>query len=879
MKKLIHIYDRFKNKNVEKEKQSLNDIVKGTKSVLANDLKFKEYIQSYSKTTERCTFKSPVISEYPIFRKKSCVLIPVKRKKINFYEEINAKNKENNNAESIINSKKILFISPTESLYKTKIKYNINSLNMSKKIMRNKLYRLGLNKIKNKKERYNTLFLDFFYKWNKNNLMNSIFNDNCKINSYSSRDYIDCGKKNENNNDYTTIENIQNENYSELKYDDNLIFNQDYSKFINERIEYIKNNKIENVQENLESVFDDINGKEIELKLESVKINFKPLKNKYIINTNKSYNMNNLNNEDKTIILYIPLYYAFLICHKNLNIFRHILMSSITFRNNFETITFNDKIISSILKNYNTNNINNSSKIDFNHSKKSINSVDMIPKKNFSFRKLATKNYSSFGTNGFSEHKTGNINSTNTFTALKNSFLENISKNNNKKKEAIFHSNTKTNTLYNNQYFSESNNNYDNNIFKNEENHINSNNSNYNEFIFLWETYSKTFLVTIQMPMIYFKYKNLKNEVAAFCDSNLFLYIYKNNFINWDYYVLNFLFSIKSFRKIILNNYSINKKCILNDILSKTIDKEKNFISTNIINSRNREKKVKNDNERYNDNILKDDKKYETLNEIIIINKNNNKIYNIMNENNESYLFFYTDDIYNNSIIKFYSYLIIIDYEKLNPKLRWKYYLDFKKMKLLNEITKYESLDSFLPKIIQTDFQNGYLSIDFSVFDEFDVEVLGYEKKNITTKNKIKTKTIGANAGINNIPNNKELYIDIKFPFIKVEKINNNDNNIDFKKNIVDLDLNFLQKINDYKIDSWSKKIIDILNKNNGNLINSSQLTPAMDSKNIKNKNGIKMSPFSNSFSGKSVLNNNNAKKFLRCTSFNMNNLNSNKLH
>ena len=83
---------------------------------------------------------------------------------------------------------------------------------------------------------------------------------------------------------------------------------------------------------------------------------------------------------------------------------------------------------------------------------------------------------------------------------------------------------------------------------------------------FLWETSSKTFMVNIKMPIIYFKYKSLKKDIKAFCDKNLFLYLYKKNFINWDFYVLHFLFSIKAFRKIILHNYSITNKLILNDI-------------------------------------------------------------------------------------------------------------------------------------------------------------------------------------------------------------------------------------------------------------------------------------------------------------------------
>ena len=106
------IYNTFKTKKKDTEKESLNDIVKGTKSVLANKYKFNEYIQNYSKTTERYTFKSPGISDYPLFKKKSCMLIPVKRTKINFYED---KTKD-----KAIKSKNIIIISPNESLYRKK---------------------------------------------------------------------------------------------------------------------------------------------------------------------------------------------------------------------------------------------------------------------------------------------------------------------------------------------------------------------------------------------------------------------------------------------------------------------------------------------------------------------------------------------------------------------------------------------------------------------------------------------------------------------------------------------------------------------------------------------------------------------------------------
>ena len=113
----------------------------------------------------------------------------------------------------------------------------------------------------------------------------------------------------------------------------------------------------------------------------------------------------------------------------------------------------------------------------------------------------------------------------------------------------------------------------------------------------------------------------------------------------------------------------------------------------------------------------------------------------------------------------------MIDYDKLNPKIRWKYILNFKLMKLLNEISKYEPLETFLPKITKTDFQNGRLSIDFSVFNEFNIDILGYEKKNLTNNeeniynNNPRNKIPGVTS--NYTKENEDICIDIKFPSFK----------------------------------------------------------------------------------------------------------------
>ena len=821
IKKLVGIYNTFKCKSNSKEKESLNDIIKGTKSVLANKIKFKEYIKNYSKTTEKYTFKAPGITDYPIFKKKSCLLIPLKTKKVSFYEDLKTVN-NNKDIEGFSPKlrKKILFFSPKESQYKTKLLNNIKTVESKKRFP--KIFNLYFNKKKKKEERYNTLFLDFFYKWNKDS---EKISENSKINTLTEKDNIDSSKSNKKSINY-----IKNEKYSELRYDDNKIFDEDYSLYIEKKIDYIIKNTIENVQHKLESNFDDINSKEIKLKLESIKILFKPISDINKINKTSINNFNdiletnkNKENSFKEIVLYVPLYYAFLFCYKNIEFFKRILLSSIKFSNQFESVIFDDKLISSSLyamRKEEMMGLDIKKEFTFNSKKDNL----MSPKKlSLPFRKLTTKNYNTtFGST--KSPKNGNIGGfANTFSSVKNNFIENMI-NNNKyaKKEEVIHSNKNKSNSFNIHFLFENNRNISDKN-KNDKEKIIKN--NYNEYIFLWETCSKTFVVNIQMPIIYFKYKTMKSEILAYCDKKLFLYIYRKNFVNWDYYVLNYLFSIKAFRKIILNNYSIANRLIISDLFSKSINKEENNRSMNNFFSLKTQRKGNNEG----NNILSENNKIDIFTERIIINRNKNKIYNILNENNESYLFFYTNNSYINCIIKFYSYLIDIDYEKLNPKLRWKYYLDFKQMKQLNEISKYESLDSFLPKIIKTDFQNGLLSMDFSLFDEFNIEILGYERKNIMKSGKNKNKIIG----MNNTRINDELNIDIQFPHIFVEKVKNDvddiiheedeflNANILFTKNKVDLDINFLQSINNYKIELWSKKILEIINQTDETLISS----------------------------------------------------------
>ena len=786
-KNLLKIYDIFKSNNFIEKSDSLCDINKATNKILTSKKKYRHYFKEYTKKTEVYSFKCPGITHYPLLQKKSCSLLPIHSKKIEYYEDIceNKKNKEKKEELNLFGKNKYILNSSKETLYKDKMK---QILKFSKNIFRNKLLKIEKAKLEQlNKPRYNSLFLDFFYKWSKDK-NDSLFNEE---NSKTENDNNIHEYNHYNSNNYM---HIKNEKFSKLVYDDNLIFNYDYANFINERLEFISLNNIENSNTKLESCFNDLNQYEIKLRLESIKIKFKPIHCK--IGSLK-------NSSNKTIELYIPLYFTFLFCLKDVDFFKAILLSCITFSEN-EKIFFDENKVRPALKAFfdQKKEENKETKVVMRNS----GQISTMNKKTTTtFRRTATKagfvtRKSSVGKKGTT---IGNNNNSKIFNLARNSILENnFSMSKKKKKEEIIHSHKK-----NINYF------YRTKDEKNdqEQNKINSRKkiNQYDEYNFIWETDDITYAVNIQMPIIFFNYKNLKEEIALYCDKTLFLFMYKDNFINWDFFALNYLFSIKIFRKRILQNYSLVKKDILKSILPQcSLKSNENAIENSILKYMNKTSRINEDNQIKNE-------KFELNEEITILNKDKNKIYNMMNPNNESFIFFYTDNLYQNTLIKMHSYIIILDYDKLNPKVHWKYILNFKLMKLLNEISKYEPLETFLPKITKTDFQNGRLSIDFSLFNQFNINILGYEKKNINEENPIfNYSNIKNKVNANSNKENEELSVDIKFPSFKEETIVKGENDkILFKKTITNLDVNFLQNLNKYKMDLWSKKILELINR------------------------------------------------------------------
>ena len=735
------IYNTFRYNSTGK-KETLNDILKGTKSILASKNGFKEYISNYTIFTKRPTFKNPYISEYPLLKTESAFLIPI--------------NSRNNNSENMkklrIKRKQKIFFSNEyveKNKYKDfKEKYNrrfyqflkLNTESDNMRMLKKKIY-------ENRFKRYNTLFLDFFNKWND---CDSTYNKTETIIKYKNKfNNNNIKSKNINNNLEVNIINFNvKERYFKLNYDENEIFNNNYNEFILKKISDIKVRRNKNYINYIESSFNDSNEKKIYLKLESIKLNFyQKIKDK----TQES-NGNNFS-------IYLPLSYVFLFYFNNFNFFQKLLISILYFDKNYKSIQFNDEELYNLLNTIDVEEKENKDEKDidylakFHKGKKSI--VEPEP-----HSLLKGNNKSNMISYDKDLRKT--FNKPNNF--VNKLFIRKVStrkfspKKNNDLKTKIIHSNREINK----------------NILKLE------NETSYNEYQFIWETPSITYKVKMEMPKIYFLYEDLNYNIITSCEKNLFLYLYKHNFVNWDFYALNYIFSIKSFRAFVLQIFSLNKNSTINNN-SKINTINNNLRNLKTIPTDKRRNKLCNLIEEKKTNIKKIENLYIS----------NIKIYNQLSENNESYTFFYTDVNLKNFIIYFNSYNIIIDYKKLNPKIKWEFFLNFKQMQYLNEVSKYEPLPSFLPKILKTNFEYGLLDINFNVFDEnFNAKILDDGHKEVCYSHK-----------------NNDIKIEINKPYIQMEN-NFNEKKIEKKE----LNYKFLQNLNGIQMSEWSKKILILLN-------------------------------------------------------------------
>ena len=669
MNKGISIYSNFSSGDLLKGKNRFSLVLKSTKSIISNSKLFNDYLKNYMSSTQKLTFKKPDIVYYPLLKKNATSLIPLNKTQYSSSldkKSLNQTMKQSssdchffisNEKNDINNRNKKLKLKLTKdkdfpsihNYYEKKEKKPNQSIR--KKLLRS----LSLYNFKNKDKRNNILIGDFLYKWNN----------------------------------------------SHLKYEENEIFNKEevYKTFIEEKVNYIKNNKLEKIVTNLESSFEHFNGDNITLKLNPLQIIFKPINNK--------------DNKFKENIINLPLSFQFLFYYKGIEFFQKILLTSISFNKDYTKIYFNDDELYDLIRNNNDNSDNDTTVSERCGRKKfSFKNTDNL------FYQRLTKRYSKFS----------KLNDSDSNSEMKKTIINNNEENNNHKKQKF-----------------------------------------YNEYEFIWITNSVTFNVKITIPYVTFDCEFCNKIIMKYIDQDLFCFLNKNNFLNWDFYLINYLFSIKLFRKFI--EYHLSKRN-LKDILFSN---------------------------------------FET------IKKDGNNIFSIskrkvleLKKKDLIYCFFYTEENLN-SLYSLHSYSIKVEYDKLNSNKNWIFELNFEQMKFLNHVNQYESLEKFIPKMLILNFQNGDLKMDFSVFKDFSPKVLNYKKKEADIGLYENDVDFISNTSTPIKGNNKGLNIKIEMPYIEKNDFNINLKHI--KREVKYFQYDFIRKLDDINLNEWPLFIISHKNE------------------------------------------------------------------
>ena len=191
----------------------------------------------------------------------------------------------------------------------------------------------------------------------------------------------------------------------------------------------------------------------------------------------------------------------------------------------------------------------------------------------------------------------------------------------------------------------------------------------YNNFIFFWITNTKTFIVTITLPSLDLYIIENKILIHHFIDFEFLFYLYKRNFLNWEYFVIRNLSGYSKFRNIF-----------------QKLGSHANLSSQNI--------------------FLKESKTFQN-------NFGEEILFNV-----------YTDQFNKNQIIQFKSFYVIINLIDLNFKKEKNYqiYFNFFQFIKLYEIEKYSSKIMFLFKFLEINTDTNSLSFNFKEFDEFDIK-------------------------------------------------------------------------------------------------------------------------------------------------------------
>ena len=312
------------------------------------------------------------------------------------------------------------------------------------------------------------------------------------------------------------------------------------------------------------------------------------------------------------------------------------------------------------------------------------------------------------------------------------------------------------------------------------------NNFGYSKILLIFE--GKKYSIKICMPEISLIFKDYEKQLNHCIDKELFLFLHQNNFVDWDFYIMHYLYYLQDFRKYISRNLSLRSN--LNLFLKKKIIKEDNKIEFS--------EAKKNNNNNENIGILP------SLNNTCTKYYLNNFYTSQINVNEDDYQFIFTmfkGDIFN--IFKFKSYILYVFVNNVNKPEIYAFNFTFKQMRVLYYRSKFDNFKLFLKRLIT--IKKKVINLDYSYFDSFNsmtnAEIYEFFYKLDQNNKEVPFKE---EAKLNSI------VLKIREPHFEIiskDKLEKNDLKVKLYR--IELSKKFLSLLINNDINVWKKMIFD----------------------------------------------------------------------
>ena len=205
------------------------------------------------------------------------------------------------------------------------------------------------------------------------------------------------------------------------------------------------------------------------------------------------------------------------------------------------------------------------------------------------------------------------------------------------------------------------------------------------------------------MPEVSMIFTDYEKQLNHCINKELFVYLYQNNFMDWDFYILHYLFYQKNFRLFIGKVLSLKNN--LNLLLTKRI-----------VNLENR--KIEFTSSKSNDLCEKDKSISLAINnsykKYYLSNLYSYKIF--LTENDFEFSFFCLNEN-NIDLCKFKSYTIYAFLNNINKLKIFEYNFNFKQMRILQIRSLFENFESAIQRLLYV--KDDIIYLDYSYFDNF----------------------------------------------------------------------------------------------------------------------------------------------------------------